>query len=219
VPAPQAAAMAHARWVVERVRGLIGRLRALRRWAPWAATGGAQARVSGQEAAPAAARGRRVRATGDASGAGSKQLSLGEAGSGRASMIRARLRRGVVAAQAGFLGLARASGPVMRRAGRALVAGMRGLGAGLVRQRALLFGLMHRSLWWGSLALLLIGGRIVVDPHAGGTLVEALPLFVGGFGLCAAAALLAASARIRWASWALGAGHAGLALLLWAVNA
>lgn len=115
--------------------------------------------------------------------------------------------------------MARALGPVLTRGLRGLALGSRGLARALVRQRAPLIGLLHRLLWWGSLALFVIGGRIVADPHSGGTLAEALPLFVGGLGLCAAAAFFAASARIRWASLALGASHAGLALLLWAVSA
>lgn len=139
---------------------------------------------------------------------------------GRATQAaRLRLARWGAASRVGARRMVRALGPVLTRGLRGLALGCRGLVRALVRQRAPLIGLLHRLLWWGSLALFVIGGRIVADPHSGGTLAEALPLFVGGLGLCAAAAFFAASARIRWASLALGASHAGLALLLWAVSA
>jgi hypothetical protein len=91
---------------------------------------------------------------------------------------------------------------------------------GLVRHRAVLFGLLTRALWWGALALLLLGGRALVEIHGHAPIdQEALPAFAVGLGVCALLVLVAAQARLRWAALVLGFGHGGLLALAWVVTA
>ena len=94
------------------------------------------------------------------------------------------------------------------------------IAGGLQRHRAVLFGLFVRLLWWGALALLLLGGRALVEIHDHAPFVqEALPVFLSGLAVCAFLLVVASPARLRWAAFALGLGHGGLLALVWVVSA
>jgi hypothetical protein len=91
---------------------------------------------------------------------------------------------------------------------------------GLVRHRDVVFALLTRVMWWGALALLLLGGRALVEIHGRAPLdQQALPAFAAGLGLCALLVLVAAQARLRWAALVLGFSHGGLLALVWVVAA
>ena len=114
-------------------------------------------------------------------------------------------------------------GDLTLRALGGLVALLAGLGdrvaTGIQRHRGALLGLLLRGAWWGSLALLLLGGRAVLELHDHAPLDQAaLPVFALGLGLCALLLVLAAQARLRWAAFALGLGHGGLLTLVWVVT-
>lgn len=101
-----------------------------------------------------------------------------------------------------------------------LTVSRRGLVAGVVRHRALLFGLFTRAMWWGALVLLLLGGQALVEIHGRAPLdQQALPAFAAGLGLCALLVVIAAQARLRWAALVLGFSHGGLLALVWVVAA
>jgi hypothetical protein len=94
------------------------------------------------------------------------------------------------------------------------------IAGGLQRHRGLLFALFVRALWWGALALLLLGGRALVEIHDRAPFVqEALPAFLSGLAVCAFLLVIASPARLRWAAFALGLGHGGLLALVWVVSA
>lgn len=104
--------------------------------------------------------------------------------------------------------------------GSLLVATRRGLGAAVTRHRAVLFGLFTRAMWWGALALLLLGGQALIEIHGRAPLdQQALPAFAAGLGLCALLVTIAAQARLRWAALVLGFSHGGLLALCWVVAA
>lgn len=103
-----------------------------------------------------------------------------------------------------------------RRLGALGVRGSTHLASFLWQRRAVLRALLLRGAWWGALALLWFGGRAVLDLH-GPLAQEALPLFLIGLGLCLPL-FFAAAARLRWAGFALGAGHAVLAVLVWTIT-
>ncbi len=207
VPPAQAAAIAHARWLVDRVRGVTGALgragAALR--APLRSSRGAPA-----PAAEAPAEATSAEPSAQPAARPSRAAALAAEVAGRARAASPRVRQRAALARHG---LTRAASRALALVAAALLA----LGRGLVRHHGVLLGLVHRLMWWGSLALLIVGGRIAIDPH-GHPLAEAVPFFVGGFALCAFAILLAASPRIRVAAFALGVSHAGLALLLWTLT-
>jgi len=123
----------------------------------------------------------------------------------------------------GFTHLARLSrvgGLAIGRGARRLgVLGAHGatrLASFLWERRAVLRALLLRGAWWGALALLWFGGRAVLDLQSP-LAQDALPLFLLGLGLCLPL-FFAAAARLRWAGFALGAGHAVLAVLVWTVT-
>lgn len=94
------------------------------------------------------------------------------------------------------------------------------IAGGLQRHRAALFGLFVRAMWWGALALLLLGGRALVEIHDRAPFIqEALPVLLTGFAMCAFLLVVASPARLRWAAFALGLGHGGLLSLVWVVSA
>lgn len=104
--------------------------------------------------------------------------------------------------------------------GTLLAATRRGLGAVFTRHRAALFGLFTRGMWWGSLALLLLGGQALIEIHGRAPLDQrALPAFAAGLALCALLVMIAAQARLRWAALVLGFSHGGLLALCWVVAA
>jgi len=104
--------------------------------------------------------------------------------------------------------------------GTLLVATRRGLGALFTQHRTVLFGLFTRLMWWGALALLLLGGQALVEIHGRAPLdQQALPAFAAGLGLCALLVMIAAQARLRWAALVLGFSHGGLLALCWVVAA
>jgi hypothetical protein len=95
-----------------------------------------------------------------------------------------------------------------------------GLGALVTRHQAVLFGLFTRALWWGALALLVLGGQAMVEIHGRAPLdQQALPAFAVGLGVCALLVMIAAQARLRWAALILGFSHGGLLALVWVVSA
>jgi len=99
------------------------------------------------------------------------------------------------------------------------IVGDRTAGA-LQRHQAVLFALFVRALWWTALALLLLGGRALVEIHDAAPFVQqALPMFLTGLALCAFLLVVASPARLRWAAFALGLGHGGLLALVWVVGA
>jgi len=99
------------------------------------------------------------------------------------------------------------------------IVGDRTAGA-LQRHQAVLFALFVRALWWTALALLLLGGRALVEIHDPAPFVQqALPVFLTGLALCAFLLVVASPARLRWAAFALGLGHGGLLALVWVVGA
>ena len=94
------------------------------------------------------------------------------------------------------------------------------IAGGLQRHQATLFALFVRALWWTALALLLLGGRALVEIHDAAPFVQqALPVFLTGLALCAFLLVVASPARLRWAAFALGLGHGGLLALVWVVGA
>ena len=104
--------------------------------------------------------------------------------------------------------------------GSLLAATRRGLGALFTRHRAVLFGLLTRGMWWGALALLLLGGQALIEIHGRAPLDQrALPAFAAGLALCALLVTIAAQARLRWAALVLGFSHGGLLALCWVVAA
>jgi hypothetical protein len=116
--------------------------------------------------------------------------------------------------------LARVGGIALGRGARRLGAltshGSTRLAAFVGRHRAILGALLLRTAWWGALALLWFGGRAVLDLRAP-LAQDALPLFLVGLALCLPL-FFAAAARLRWAGFALGAGHAALAVLVWTIT-
>lgn len=102
------------------------------------------------------------------------------------------------------------------RVAHGVVVGARAMAQALVAHRLFLLSLAHRALWWAALALFVIGARGLLDPAAG-PIAAALPYFVIGFSLSAAAILIADTRRIRWAALALGFGHGALGLVVWGV--
>jgi len=95
-----------------------------------------------------------------------------------------------------------------------------GLGALVTRHQAVLFGLFTRALWWGALALLVLGGQAMIEIHGRAPLdQQALPAFAVGLGVCALLVMIAAQARLRWAALVLGFSHGGLLALVWVVSA
>ncbi|MCY1013155.1 hypothetical protein OV079_48030 [Nannocystis pusilla] len=103
-----------------------------------------------------------------------------------------------------------------RRFGEVSAHALRRVADILWQHRAGLRALALRGAWWGALALLWFGGRALLDlqvPLA----QDALPLFLIGLGLCLPL-FFAGAARLRWAGFALGAGHAVLAVLVWTIT-
>ncbi|MCY0993743.1 hypothetical protein OV203_41785 [Nannocystis sp. ILAH1] len=103
-----------------------------------------------------------------------------------------------------------------RRFGGASARASRRVAGILWQHRAALRAVALRGAWWGALALLWFGGRALLDlrvPLA----QDALPLFLIGLGLCLPL-FFAGAARLRWAGFALGAGHAVLAVLVWTIT-
>lgn len=114
----------------------------------------------------------------------------------------------------------RIAGVALARATRRVAAdGARVLGrlfAYLWQRRSFLRALALRGAWWAALALLWFGGRALFDLRAP-LAQDALPLFLVGLALCMPL-FFAAAARLRWAGFALGAGHAVLAVLVWTIT-
>lgn len=106
--------------------------------------------------------------------------------------LQTGLRRGASLAQAGLTALARLG---WHHRGIALLAG-------------------QRLLWWGALALLVLGGRAVLglDPLPSRWMV--LAPFVAGLAVCAMLRL-ASHRRLRVAALALGSLHGAAAVLVW----
>lgn len=228
-PPAQAAARRHARWLLNQIRrgvliirGLPARMRGRIAWRQ----AGAAVAERGRAIVPVARRAlegvskgldRGASELGRSAAAGGRSLRslshLGALGAHRLSLLSKRCF-------AQTLRLSRSAGTALAYAARRVGTGSarlsRRFAAFLWERRALLRALALRAAWWSALALLWLGGRTVLDLQAP-LAHDALPLFLAGLALCLPL-LFAAAARLRWAGFALGAGHAALAVLVWAVT-
>lgn len=159
----------------------------------------------------------------DASELGRSAVASGRGLNSLSQLSAGCLRRFSHLSLRGFAQLARLSriaglalGRGARRFGVASAVLARHVGAFLWARRTILRALALRGAWWGALALLWFGGRALLDlqvPLA----QDALPLFLVGLALCLPL-FFAGAARLRWAGFALGAGHAALAVLVWTIT-
>lgn len=125
-----------------------------------------------------------------------------------ATLVLARLARWV-----------RLATPVLRRglvrSAKAGGRGLRALGRGAHRRRAVLWAAGQRAAWWSALALLVIGGRSIVGLGALPERWDALAPFVAGLVLCGGVRLLAAAGPLRAMALVLGALHGAALVLVW----
>ena len=85
-------------------------------------------------------------------------------------------------------------------------------------QRSGVRRLMHRGLWWGALAILVLVGRALLSPDGDPELIEAAMLWFGaGLSMSVLVLLGAPETRMRVAAFALAGGHGSFAALAWIV--
>lgn len=113
-------------------------------------------------------------------------------------------------------------GPRLVELGVAIAKGLwwaaSGSASWLWTQRGGVVRLMHRGLWWGALAILLLVGRALLSTDGNPELVEAALLwFCAGLSMSVLVLVGAPETRMRVAAFALAGGHGSLAALAWLV--
>lgn len=102
--------------------------------------------------------------------------------------------------------------------GKGLWSAVSGTATWLWRQRTGVRRLMHRGMWWGALAILVLVGQALLGTNGDPELIEAAMLWFGaGLSMSVLVLLGAPEARMRVAAFALASGHGSLATLAWLV--
>lgn len=116
---------------------------------------------------------------------------------------------------AGLMRLGRALAPVMRWLATRAALGTRGLARLAVSRRRELWAVGLRLMWWGALAMLVLGGPAVLGHDELPPRWRMLAPFAIGLALCGVLRLLAPARHLRVAALGLGALHGLAVVLVW----